>query len=263
MKLEGKVVVVTGAASGIGSATCELLGKEGAVIAAFDKDEKRGRKLNEALRGMGIESLFIQVDVRHAKDVSDAIEMVKNKFCRIDILFNNSGVRPRAFFTSISEEDWDLTFDVNVKGMFLVSKATIPIMRQQGVGIIINTASELALIGYPGLAAYAASKAAVVSITKTMALECASMGIRVNSISPGPVDTPMLWRDRQDTFQSREVLSARQPLHRIGKPEEIAKTVLFLASDDSAFFTGSNLVVDGGFTAGIIPTLQEGLHVAS
>ncbi len=250
MKLKGQVALISGAASGIGRATSKLLGQEGATVVAFDIDEKRGLRLAAELKALGIRYLFLLGDVRSFSDISRSVETARKELKRIDILFNNAGIRPRRPLVELDEEDWDRAFDTNVKGTFLLSKAVIPIMERAKKGVIVNTASELALVGHVGFSAYGASKAAIVSLTKTMALECAPKGIRVNSISPGPVDTPMLWRDRKDTPGVRQSLSARQPLRRIAEPEEIARAVLFLVSEESSFCTGSNLVVDGGFTAG-------------
>ena len=230
MKLKGQVAIITGATSGIGRATSKLLGENGATIVAFGTNPIRGHQLEKDLESHGIRCLFFQVDVRSSQEISKALSIIQTQLKRVDILVNNAGIRPRAPLVGMSEEDWDRTFDINVKGIFLLSRAVIPMMEKSGRATIINIASELALVGHVGFSAYAASKAAIVNLTKTMAIECAPMGIRVNCISPGPVDTPMLWSDRKDTPEARgspyPFVNRCSVLHR---PDEIAQTVLFLA----------------------------------
>jgi len=197
-------------------------------------------------------AIFVRSDVRFAEDCRRAVEETLQAFGRLDILFNNAGVLYANTVLDCTEEEWDLTLDTNLKGTYLMSKFALPAMIAQGSGVIINNASGWGLVGGDAAAAYCASKGGVVLLTKAMAIDHARQGIRVNCICPGDVDTPMLPEDAQRRGMKWEeylASAANRPMGRIGKAEEIAKAVLFLASDDSSFVTGAVLAVDGGGTA--------------
>jgi NAD(P)-dependent dehydrogenase (short-subunit alcohol dehydrogenase family) len=251
--LNEKVALITGGASGIGRATALLFAKEGAAIAIVDLNETEGQTVAQKIVDNGGKAIFVRADVSKAADCQLAIKQAVEKFGKLDILFNNAGIIRRASVVETSEDEWDKVMAINVKSVFLLSKYAIPVMAQNGGGVIVNTASGWGLAGGRNAAAYCASKGAVVLLTKAMALDHAAQNIRVNCVCPGDTDTPML-RDEakqlgkpEDQFLSE---SAQRPLRRIGKPEEIAQAALFLASDASSFVTGTALVVDGGALAG-------------
>jgi len=251
--LQGKRALITGAASGIGKATASLFAREGARVAIMDIDRAHGEALVRELEADGKEPLFIYGDVSRADDCMEAIERVVNTFDGLDILFNNTGVIRRASVVETSEREWDRIMSVNVKSVYLMSRSAIPVMVTAGGGVIVNTASGWGLTGGKRAAAYCASKGAVVQLTKAMALDHGPDNIRVNCICPGDTKTAMLDEEaRQLGERSNHFLraAADRPLGRVGSPEEIARSVLYLASDSSSFVTGTALVVDGGGLAG-------------
>jgi NAD(P)-dependent dehydrogenase (short-subunit alcohol dehydrogenase family) len=252
MRLAGKVALITGGTSGIGRATAALFAREGAKVALTGRDEVRGRVVLHEVKSAGSEAIFVRSDVRLADDCRRAVDETIKAFKRLDILFNNAGVFFPHTVPDSTEEEWDQTLDVNLKGTYLMSKFALPHMITQRSGAIVNNSSGWGLVGGDAAAAYCASKGGVVLLTKAMAVDHGRQGIRINCICPGDVETPMLPEDaRQRGLDWDEYLkgAANRPLGRIGKPEEIARAVLFLASDDSSFMTGSALVVDGGGTA--------------
>jgi NAD(P)-dependent dehydrogenase (short-subunit alcohol dehydrogenase family) len=252
MRLAGKVALITGGTSGMGRATAMLFAQEGARVAITGRNEARGREVVAEIEQAGGTAIFVRSDVRFAGDCRRAVEETLQAFGRLDILFNNAGVLYANTVLDCTEEEWDLTLDTNLKGTYLMSKFTLPAMIAQGSGVIINNASGWGLVGGDAAAAYCASKGGVVLLTKAMAIDHARQGIRVNCICPGDVDTPMLPEDAQRRGMKWEeylASAANRPMGRIGEPEEIAKAVLFLASDDSSFVTGAVLAVDGGGTA--------------
>ncbi|HKV46022.1 MAG TPA: SDR family oxidoreductase, partial [bacterium] len=196
---------------------------------------------------------FIAADVAVAADCERAVRDCRVRFGRLDILFNNAGVELVAPLVETAEADWDRVLGVNLKGIYLMSRAAIPVLAAGGGGMIINTASQLALVGARSFAAYTASKGAALNLTRSMALECAPLGIRVNALCPGAIDTPLLRRqfagERRGPQGTLDDLIRLHPLGRLGRPEEVAAAALFLASDEASFVTGSALVVDGGYTA--------------
>jgi len=252
MRLAGKVALITGGTSGMGRATAVLFAQEGARVAITGRNEARGREVVAEIEQAGGTAIFIRSDVRFAEDCRRAVEETLQAFGRLDILFNNAGVLYANTVLDCTEEEWDLTLDTNLKGTYLMSRFALPTMIAQGSGVIINNASGWGLVGGDAAAAYCASKGGVVLLTKAMAIDHGRQGVRVNCICPGDVDTPMLPEDaRRRGMGWEEYLAsaANRPMGRIGKPEEIAKAVLFLASDDSSFVTGAVLAVDGGGTA--------------
>ena len=250
MKLEHKVALITGGNRGIGLATAKLFSNEGARVVIAARNEEDGR----AAASQVLNAIFVRCDVKRAEECRNAVEETVSAFGRLDILFNNAGViyrnRP---VEATSEAEWDDTMGTNLKGAFLMSKYALPQLRANGGGAIVNSASYVALVGFPGLAAYCASKAAVVNLTRAMALDHAHENIRVNCICAGSVDTGMIhsaWRDYGNVEEAAVVWAAKHPMGRIATPNEIARVVLFLASDDSSFITGAAVPVDGGITAG-------------
>jgi NAD(P)-dependent dehydrogenase (short-subunit alcohol dehydrogenase family) len=252
MRLKDKVALVTGGTSGIGEATALLFAQEGARVAVTGRNPERGEKIREKIKRSGGRSIFIKTDVRRAMDCKAAVDRTLGEFGRLDILFNNAGLFYAHDALECSEEEWDLQIDVNLKGTFLMSKYALPAMIAQGSGVIINNSSGWGLVGGDKAVAYCASKGGVVLLTKAMAVDHGRQGIRVNCICPGDVDTPMLPEDakfRGLKWDDYLAGAANRPMGRVGTAEEIAKAVLFLASDDSSFMTGAALVVDGGGTA--------------
>ncbi|HII40192.1 MAG TPA: glucose 1-dehydrogenase [Thermoplasmata archaeon] len=250
--LHGKVALLTGAASGIGRATAILFGREGAAVVVFDlKDEGRG--VVDTIAKAGGRAAFVRGDVTSAADCETAVQQAVSEFGRLDILFNNAGIIRRASVVDTTEEEWDRVMSVNVKSIFLLSKAAIPVMARTGGGVIVNTASGWGLVGGRNAASYCASKAAVVNLTRAMALDHAAQHIRVNCVCPGDTDTAMLREEARQLGEDVERFlagSAQRPMGRMGRPEEIAQAALFLASDASSYVTGTALVVDGGGLAG-------------
>ena len=252
MRLTSKVALITGGTSGIGQATALLFAREGARVAVSGRNEKRGHAVIEQILSAGGQAIFLRTDVRKAMECRRAVDETIKAFGQLDILFNNAGVFYPHTILDCSEEEWDLQLDINLKGTFLMSKFALPGMIQRGSGVIINNSSGWGIAGGDAAAAYCASKGGVVLLTKAMAIDYGRQGIRVNCICPGDVDTPMLPEDaRMRGLEWSDYLAgcANRPLGRIGTAEEIAKAVLFLASDDSSFMTGAALVVDGGGTA--------------
>jgi NAD(P)-dependent dehydrogenase (short-subunit alcohol dehydrogenase family) len=252
MRLHNRVALITGGTSGIGRATAQLFAQEGARVVITGRNEIRGRDVVNAIQQTGAEAIFLRSDVRYAEQCRQAVEETSQAFGRLDILFNNAGVFYPNSALDCTEEEWDLTVDINLKGTYLMSKYALPIMIAQGSGVIINNASGWGLVGGPQAAAYCASKGGVVLLTKAMAIDHSRQGIRVNCVCPGDVETPMLYEDARLRDMDWAVYlteSADRPMGRIGRPGEIAAAVLFLASDDSSFMTGAALAVDGGGTA--------------
>ena len=253
MRLRHKVALITGGASGIGRETALLFAREGAAVSVVDVDEDGGWVVVRRIVDSGGQATFIRCDVTCAADCERAVLGTVGELGGLDILFNNAGIIRRSTVLDTTEEDWDLVMAVNLKSIFLLSKAAIPIMVEAGGGVIINTASGWGLAGGRRAASYCASKGGVVNRTRAMALDHGGQNIRVNCVCPGDTDTPLLHAEARQLGQPEEEFlaeSAQRPLQRIGSPEEIAQAVLYLASDVSSFVTGTALVVDGGGLAG-------------
>jgi len=252
MRLKDKIALITGGTSGMGRATAVLFAEEGARVAITGRDEGRGRQVLAQIERAGRPGLFVRADVRLAADCRRTVDETMRAFGAIDILFNNAGVFSPHTVLDCSEEEWDAQIDIMLKGTFLMSKFVLPSMIERQSGVIINNSSGWGLVGGNEAAAYCAAKGGVVLLTKAMAIDHSRQGIRINCICPGDVETPMLTDDARQRGMSwdkyLESASAR-PMGRVGRPEEIARSVLFLASDDSSFMTGAALAVDGGGSA--------------
>ena len=252
-ELDGKVAVITGGASGIGEASVRLFVEEGARVVIADMQRERGESLAAEL---GDATRFVQVEVRQEDQVKGAIDTATNEWGRLDCIFNNAGfggvLGP---IEDIPVEEFDMSFDVLVKGVFLGMKHAIPVMRKQGVGSIINTGSIAAITAGRGPMVYAACKAAVVHLSKVTAMSVADDSIRVNAICPGYIATPLSTNTvgRPDSLIEGRIegMEHQQPIQRVGRPDDIAEMALYLASDRSSFITGQALVVDGGATTGV------------
>ncbi len=247
MRLAGKVAIISGGARGLGAAEARLFASEGAKVGIGDIREEEGRALEAEIRESGGDAMFVRLDVTDEREWANAVDAVMTAYGRLDILVNNAGILEHGLVEDTSAESWDRTMDVNGRGVFLGTRAVIPAMRESGGGSIVNISSVAGLVG-GFMTAYNASKGAVRLLTKSTAVQYAAEGIRVNSVHPGPTDTDML-----DVFfreeGARERRAADTPIPRLGEPEDIAYGVLFLASDESSYMTGSELVIDGGNTA--------------
>jgi len=253
MRLEGKVALITGGTSGIGSATAVRFAREGAVVAITGRNTERGDQVVQAIVANGGEALFIRSDVRFADQCRLAVEQTLERFGKIDVLFNNAGVFYPRTVPECTEEEWDETIDSSLKGAFLMSKYVLPSMIERGSGSIIHTSSGWGILGGDKAAAYCAAKGGLVVMAKAMAIDHGPDGIRVNCVCPGDTETPMLTDDadkRAVAWEDYVASGSDRPLGRIGTAEEIARAVLFLACDDSSYVTGEALVVDGGGIAG-------------
>jgi meso-butanediol dehydrogenase/(S,S)-butanediol dehydrogenase/diacetyl reductase len=247
--MQGKLVVVTGAGNGIGRGTARLFSKEGAIVVLVDVDEAAGHDTQREITQEGGQALFLQVDVSRSEEVAKMAETVLKLHGHIDVLFANAAVQLSCPAADTEEQDWDRLHAINLKGVFLCCKHVIPAMRKQGKGAIVITSSGHALVTYPNCSAYASTKGALVALTRGLALDYASAGIRVNCVLPGTTDTRLV-RDyiesSSDPQTTRHRLIERIPLGRFATPEDIGRAVLFLASDYASFITGTNLIVDGG-----------------
>ena len=243
-RLTGKVAVVTGAGHGIGRASAHRMGREGARVAVVDRREQAAQETVAILKKDGINAVAWTCDVSRQEEVEKTVAAVVGHFERIDILHNNAGVVIAGSVHTIKIEDWDRVFAVNVRGILLVSRSVIPIMQRQGGGAIVNTASISGIVGEPHLAAYNASKGAVINLTRQMAVDYARDGIRCNCVCPGWIDTGHGSVRPKDDRQ--------HPAGRVGRPDDVAALAYFLISSESEFITGQNYVIDGGMTKKMI-----------
>jgi len=249
VRLAGKVALISGGARGMGAAEARLFAREGAQVVIGDVLEAEGRSVEAEIKAKGGEAVFAQLDVTSESDWQRAVEIAQSRFGRLNVLVNNAGIGGGTRIEETTLEDWDRMMAVNSTGVFLGTKTAIAAMRRAGGGSIINISSQLGLVGTDNSSPqYQASKGAVRLLTKATAIQYAREGIRANSVHPGPIVTPMTERRRADPAQ-RQLMISRIPLGRYGEPDEVAYGVLYLASDESAYVTGSELVIDGGWTA--------------
>ena len=255
MDLAGKVGIVTGGGAGIGRAAAIALADAGAAMVVADIDQQAAEAVAAEIAGQGGSAIGLAVDVSRAADVGTMAAAAVENFGGIDLLYNNAAIQTYGSVTELEETEWDRLFAVNVKGIYLCSRACIPHMRSRAAGAIVNAASIQGLATQKRVAAYAASKGAVISLTRAMALDCADDGIRVNCICPGSVDTPMLRKNAAAQGDVETVLAqfaSVHPIGRIAQPAEIARLVVFLMSDEASFITGAAYVIDGGLTAAFV-----------
>jgi NAD(P)-dependent dehydrogenase (short-subunit alcohol dehydrogenase family) len=249
VRLAGKVALISGAARGMGAAEARLFAREGARVVIGDVLETEGVAVQTEISAKGGEALFVRLDVTRESDWEQAVAATVRQFGKLDVLVNNAGIGAASRVEETATEAWDRVMEVNAKGVFLGTRAVIPAMRRAGGGSIVNISSQLGLVGMDDSSPqYTASKGAVRLLTKTTALQYARDGIRCNSVHPGPIVTAMTERRRAEPAVYQRMLS-RIPLGRYGEVDEVAYGVLYLASDESAFVTGSELVIDGGWTA--------------
>ena len=242
-RLDGQNAVVTGAARGIGRAIAEALADEGAHVALCDLQEDWLAETAAAVKAKGVNVLTVGVDVTDAEGVSAAVAKVTETFGGVDILVNNAGITKDTFLARMNEEDWDAVLSVNLKGTFLFSKAVAKLMMRKRRGAIVNIASIIGLIGNAGQCNYAASKGGVIALTKSIAKELASRNVRVNAVAPGFIETKMT---EALTEEVRQKMLGEIPMKRFGKPEDVARVVCFLASDEASYMTGQVMTVSGG-----------------
>ncbi|PCR92136.1 SDR family NAD(P)-dependent oxidoreductase [Natrinema ejinorense] len=251
MRLDNKTVVITGAASGIGQATAERCAEEGARVIVTDIDTEGGQAVAEAIEEDGGEAEFHELDVTDSDRFQAVVDEVADAY-GLDVMVNNAGTgHPGGSLEEIDEEMRDFVIDINIKGVWNGCDAALPHMKEQGSGAIVNVGSLASILGLPKQAAYSTSKAAVLNMTRTVAAEAGPYGVRANAVCPGFTETQMLegyLAQQEDPEAAREEMAADYPLKRLGKPDEIADAILFLASDESSFVSGHGLVVDGGFS---------------
>ncbi len=242
-----KVVIVTGAGSGIGHATALAFAQEGAKVVVSDVDSKMGLKTVEEIKNNNGEAFFIKCDVSSEEEVKNLVSKTVEKYGRLDCAYNNAGVEGKlSTTTECTSDNWDRTINVNLKGTWLCMKYEIPEMLKNGKGSIVNCSSIAGLVGFETIPAYVASKHGVIGLTETASLEFAKQNIRVNAVCPGAIHTPMLDRF---TEHNEQAMAQQDPMGRVGKPEEIADSVLWLCSDKSSYVTGQAIAVDGGWVA--------------
>jgi NAD(P)-dependent dehydrogenase (short-subunit alcohol dehydrogenase family) len=252
-RLQDKVCIITGAASGIGKGTALLFAEHGAKLVLVDRDLQNLMDVQAHVAEF-VECTAVRADVSNAEDIARVVSDAAKAYGRIDVVFNNAGIMPHGDLKTFAEQDWDAVMDINVKAMFLMCKAVVPYMLAQGEGSIINTSSVMATLTEPGYEAYTSSKAAVIGLSKAVAVSYAEQGIRCNALCPGWVDTPMnqkLAEELGGVDKLTPIIRAQQPLARMATTREVAYAVLFLASDESRAVTGSALYVDGASTAAI------------
>jgi 3-oxoacyl-[acyl-carrier protein] reductase len=242
MRLENKVAIITGAGSGIGRETALLFAKEGAKVVVADMNEKAGEETVAEINING-EGFFVKLDVSSREQAKQMAKITLEKYGKIDVLINNAGIVQDAFLSKMTEEQWDKVINVNLKGVFNCSQAVVEVMMSQGSGVIINTSSIVGLNGNVGQVNYAATKAGLIGMTKTLAKELGKKGIRVNAVAPGFIATPMTSNVPEKIL---EMMKEKTPLRRLGEPKDIANAYLYLASDEANFVNGAVLCVDGG-----------------
>ena len=251
MLLEGKVALVTGGSSGIGRAAALAFAREGAKVAVADVDIRGGEETARLIEDTGGDAIFVATDVSISSQVASLVSDCVGRFGRLDCAFNNAGitVTTRTLMADLTEDEFDRLIGINLKGVWLCMKSEIPVMIQQGGGVIVNTSSTAGLKGSRGLSSYVASKHGVIGLTKSAALEYADTGIRVNAVCPGPIRTPLTEAVMAHNAGAEELYVSRAPLGRMGRPEEVAEAVIWMCSDAASFVTGHTMTVDGGGVA--------------
>lgn len=247
--LDGKVAIVTGAAQGIGQAIAERFAREGAAVTLADINAEKGQQAALTITNSGGLALFVACDVAHSAPVDAMVRATVERFGGVDILVNNAAIAVYKNLVDYTDEDWDRVISVNLRGVFLTARRCIPLMAARGGGSIVNFASVHARATAETVTSYVASKGAIVAMTRCMALECAPLRVRVNCVLPGAIATPMLLENWGDVPPDQHPLVPRIPMRRIAHPDEIARIVQFLASDESSYMTGSDVLADGGLSA--------------
>lgn len=250
-RMEGKVAIVTGASSGIGLHTARLFAEKGASVVLADVDETAGREAAKAIDDAGGNALFVKTDVSQSAQVKELVDRTIERFGRLDYAVNNAGVSGESVPTAdITEEDWDRVIGINLTGVWLCMKHEIEAMIQNEGGAIVNVASVLGKVGFANAAAYVSAKHGVVGLTKSAAMEYATLGVRVNVVCPGFIYTPMLESaGMEEGSEMHTYISSLHPMQRMGTPEEVATMIVWACSDEASFVTGASLLVDGGYTA--------------
>jgi 3-oxoacyl-[acyl-carrier protein] reductase len=243
MRVKDKVVIITGSGGGIGKETALLFAKEGAKVVVADVNEKGGTETVENIKKAGGEAFFAKLDVSSRDQIKQVVKETIAKYGKIDVLINNAGIIQDALVVKMTEEQWDKVININLKGPFNCIQAVVGQMINQGSGVIINISSIVALYGNVGQTNYAATKAGLIGMTKTLAKELGKKGIRVNAVAPGFIYTPMTASVPEKIL---EMMKEKTPLRRLGKPEDVANTLLFLSSDEASFINGAVISVDGG-----------------
>jgi NAD(P)-dependent dehydrogenase (short-subunit alcohol dehydrogenase family) len=252
MGFQGKVAVVTGAGLGIGQAAAAAFARQGVSVVVVDRNPVSGESTVQALQKEGLRGLFVSADVSSEADVKNMVEQVVAHWGRLDILVNNAGIYIQGDVTQTTLDDWDRIMAVNLTGAFLCTRYAVPVMVKNGGGVIVNVASEAGLVGIKGQVAYNVSKAGMIALTKSCAVDLADRGIRVNAVCPGTTDTPLVREAvsrAPDPAAARRRLESVRPLNRLGTPEEIASAILYMASSELGYATGAVLSIDGGYTA--------------
>ena len=252
MGFQGKVAVVTGAGLGIGQAAAAAFAQQGARVAIVDRNPEIGERAAQALQTEGLRGLFVLADVSSETDVNHMVEQVVAEWGRLDILVNNAGIYIQGDVTETALADWDRILAVNLTGAYLCTRYAVPAMLKNDGGVVVNVASEAGLVGIKGQVAYNVSKAGMIALTKSCAVDLADRGIRVNAVCPGTTDTPLVREAvnrTPDPAAARRRLESVRPLNRLGTPEEIASAILYMASSESGYATGAVLSIDGGYTA--------------
>lgn len=242
-RLQNKVALITGGASGIGAATARLFVQEGAKVVLTDLNEEKGKAFEAELKTQGAEAVFVKANITSEEEVASLFKQAIAAFGKVDIVFNNAGIGRVHPTHELEYSEWRNTVNVDLDGVFLVARESIREMLKTGGGTIVNTASMYGWVGSPGSAAYNAAKGGVINLTRSLALEYADQNIRINALCPGFIDTPII------PEENKKELAAITPMKRLGQAEEMATAVLFLASDESSYMTGGSLIVDGGYTA--------------
>lgn len=249
--MSNKVMIVSGGASGIGLAAGVKFAKNGYNIVLIDIDEAKGKKAEQQIKDLGKDAVFCLCDISNKEQVQRAAQVTKDRFGRADVLINNAGLEVRGSIMQCTEEDWDRLYDINLKGIYNMSRAFVPFMTEQGKGAVVNTGSILGYRAVGERAAYSSSKGAIDTLTRSMAFDLASNNIRVNCVVPGAIDTPLLRgsiNDSPDPAETERFLGSKSVFNRMGTSEEVANVMYFLASDEASFVTGATYFVDGGWS---------------